>query len=293
MPEPDYDILSQPNIAKSGGFLFQAYFRGTTESVQLKRVKVLVLRTAGINCDAEMVTAWQLAGAEADLLHINELAGPKATARLDHYSILAIPGGFAYGDDLGAGKLLANELLFRLREPFNRFVESGRPVLGVCNGFQVLAKTGLFGDLTLLPNASGHFECRWTALRNPGSSSLFLRGIEHLYLPVAHGEGQIRLGSGETVEHLHQNGQVGLCYSDMTGDSAAAYPWNPNGSVANIAGISNLSGTVFGLMPHPERFVSPLQHPRWTRLRVEGNLPSEGEGLKIFRNAVNYASREL
>ena len=259
--------------------------------MQQKRVKVLVLRTAGINCDAELVTAWQLAGAETDLLHINELA--EATDKLDRYTILAIPGGFAYGDDLGAGKLLANELLFRLKEPFQRFVESGRPVFGVCNGFQVLAKTGLFGDVTLLPNAVGHFECRWVNLAGAGSNSPFLRGIDRLYLPIAHGEGQVRLGSNETVEKLSQNGQIALRYTDESGDHSAAYPWNPNGSAGNIAGITNLTGTVFGLMPHPERYVSPLQHPRWTRRRVENDVPTEGEGLKIFRNAVNYAGHEL
>ena len=256
------------------------------------KVRVLVLRAAGINCEAEMATAWRLAGAEADLVHINELIGSGAS-RLDRYTILAIPGGFAYGDDLGAGKLLANELIFRLKEPFERFVESGRPVLGVCNGFQVLAKAGLFGDVTLLPNRGGQFECRWTTLQNTGSHSLFLRGVEQLYLPVAHGEGRLQLGESETVEKLNQEGRLALRYTDADGDSQAGYPANPNGSVANIAGLTNRSGTVFGLMPHPERFVSPLQHPRWTRLRYEGRLSAEGDGLKIFRNAVNFASREL
>jgi phosphoribosylformylglycinamidine synthase subunit PurQ / glutaminase len=252
--------------------------------MQTKKVRVLVLRTAGINCEAEMVTAWEMAGAEADLLHINEIAGPNAASILDRYAILGIPGGFSYGDDLGAGKLLANELLFRLKETFGRFVEQGRPVLGVCNGFQVLAKTGVFGDLTLAHNRAGKFECRWVTLCNAGNDSLFLRGIEQLYLPVAHGEGRVTLGeSGLT------GAQVGLRYSDEEGNTSADYPWNPNGSIDNIAGVTNLSGTVFGLMPHPERFVTAWQHPQWTRLKLSG----EGEGLKIYRNAVKYAAREL
>lgn len=257
--------------------------------MQTKKVKVLVLRTAGINCDAEMVTAWEMAGAEVHLRHVNEVVGPQAMTSVDDYGILAIPGGFAYGDDLGAGKLLANELVFRLKEPFGRFVESGRLVLGVCNGFQVLAKTGLFGDVTLMPNASGHFECRWTTLHNNGSRSVFLRGIEKMYLPVAHGEGRVQLGSEDTLQKLEQAGQVALHYSDEQGQPTADYPANPNGSDGNIAGVTNISGTVLGLMPHPERFVSLWQHPRWTRFGP-GERPEEGDGLQIFRNAVGYAA---
>ncbi len=231
-----------------------------------------------------MVTAWELAGAEVDLRHINEVAGPGAADKFDSYSILGIPGGFAFGDDLGAGKLLANELLFRLKEPFARFVETGRPVLGVCNGFQALAKTGIFGDLTLLPNRSGHFECRWVTLKNANNPSFFLRGIEQIKLPVAHGEGCLTLG-----ESPEPGWQAALRYTDEKGDTSAAYPANPNGSAANLAGVTNPTGTVLGLMPHPERFVSAWQHPQWTRL----GLTEEGEGLQIFRNAVQYAAKEL
>jgi len=255
-----------------------------------KKIRVLVLRTAGTNCEAEMMTAWQKAGAIPELKHINELTGPRASNLLENYAILAMPGGFAYGDDLGAGKLLANDLIYRLAEPFARFVESGRPVLGVCNGFQVLAKTGLFGEVTLLPNLSGHFECRWGWLQNAGGNNcLFTKGIERIYLPVAHGEGRLA-ASTQTLQNLEENGQWVFKYSDEAGNTAASYPHNPNGSAANLAGICNSAGTVFGLMPHPERFVSPLQHPRWTRLQGhEGGLAlTEGEGLKIFRNAVDY-----
>ncbi|MDB5081393.1 MAG: hypothetical protein JWP00_3317 [Chloroflexi bacterium] len=251
--------------------------------MQQKKVRVLVLRAAGINCDAEMVTAWEKAGAEVDLKHINEIAGPQANTNLDDYSILGIPGGFSYGDNLGAGKLLANELIFRLKEPFSRFVESGRPVLGVCNGFQILAKTGVFGDMTLLPNESGKFECRWTSLQNTGSNSIFLRGIDQIYLPVAHGEGRVAFGDGAKAE-------VSLKYCDPDGNTQAAYPWNPNGSVSNAGGVSNASGTVIGMMPHPERFVSAWQHPNWTRQKTK---EVEGAGLKFFKNAVDYAGREL
>ncbi|MBN9391180.1 MAG: phosphoribosylformylglycinamidine synthase subunit PurQ [Chloroflexi bacterium] len=248
-----------------------------------KKVKVLVLRAAGINCDAEMVEAWEKAGAEVDLRHINEIAGPHANTRLDDYAILGVPGGFAYGDYLGAGKLVANEIIYRLKEPFQRFVESGRPVLGVCNGFQILAKTGLFGDVTLLPNESGKFECRWITMQNTGSNSVFLRGIEQIYLPIAHGEGRVAFGTDVKAE-------VSLKYCGPDGDTAASYPWNPNGSVQNAGGISSPSGTVFGLMPHPERFISAYQHPHWTRQKIK---EVEGAGLKFFTNAVEYVSNEI
>lgn len=253
----------------------------------MKKVRVLVLRTAGINCDAEMVNAWQMAGAETDLRHINEVIGPNASTTLDNYHAMAIPGGFSYGDDLGAGKLYANELIYRLKEPFLRFVESGRPVLGVCNGFQVLAKTGVFGNLTLLPNASGHFECRWVNLKPAGATSIFLMGMEEVYFPVAHGEGRVVLGDGLNAAGLLASGQVALQYCDTAGNAEAGYPWNPNGSAGNIAGVSNKEGTVLGLMPHPERYVTAIQHPQWTRLETK---PEQGDGLRMFQNAVRYAA---
>ncbi len=260
-----------------------------------KKVKVLVLRAAGVNCEAEMMDAWKKAGAVPVLRHINELSGPGTIDKLDKYAALALPGGFAYGDDLGAGKLLANDLLFRLKEPFSRFVEAGKPVLGVCNGFQVLAKMGLFGAATLLPNRSGHFECRWIHLENaPRNNCIFTRGIEQIYLPVAHGEGRVTLGGENpavTLENFEENGQVVFKYSLSEGDDARGYPGNPNGSFDGIAGLCNPQGTIFGLMPHPERYISSLQHPQWTRQpRMAGKIGlGEGEGLKIFKNGVEYA----
>lgn len=258
--------------------------------MEASKVRVLVLRTAGINCDAETVAAWEQVGTKVELKHFNEIAGSGAAAKLARYQILTIPGGFAYGDDLGAGKLLAIDLLYRLKDTFTKFVDSGKPVLGICNGFQVLAKAGLFGDMTITHNEAEKFECRWVYLKtSPDSNCIFTRGIERLYLPIAHGEGRVMVKNEATLTEMDSHNQLALRYVDEYGN-LAGYPANPNGSVANVAGVSNKTGTVFGLMPHPERFISPLLHPRWTRMQgTEGEI-REGDGLKIFQNALEFVA---
>jgi phosphoribosylformylglycinamidine synthase len=251
---------------------------------EMTKPKVLVLRSAGINRDLDAVQAWEYVGAEAHLKHVNEVVGDHHL--LDQFQILNVPGGFSYADDLGAGKLMANDLIYRLREPFMRFVEQGKPVFGMCNGFQVLVKAGLFGEgITLAPNERGRFECRWVHLKGNPSKSIFTRGIETMYVPVAHGEGRFVAASPEILGELEQNGQIALRYCGADGNANADYPSNPNGSMANIAGICNTTGTVFGLMPHPENHIFPYNHPQWTRLK---DRPTEGDGAKIFRNAVEY-----
>jgi phosphoribosylformylglycinamidine synthase I len=253
----------------------------------MAKVKTLILRAPGTNCDVETTFAFEQAGSIVESTHINELV--RREKPLSNYQIMVIPGGFTYGDDISAGKILANELRLKLGEDIQRFIDDGRLILGICNGLQVLLKAGILPGrrdethqlLTLTANDSGKFECRWVYLRvNKTSPCIFTRCISTMYLPVAHGQGKVVTESG-IADELN----VVLYYADETGDIQAGYPHNPNGSVNNIAGICDASGRVFGLMPHPERFVRWTQHPKWTR----EPLRDYGDGLQIFRNAVEWA----
>jgi phosphoribosylformylglycinamidine synthase len=253
----------------------------------MSKVRTLILRAPGTNCDVETAFAFKQAGAEASLVHVNRLI--RGQQRLSDYQIIVIPGGFTYGDDIAAGKVLANELRLRLGEDIPRFVEDGGLILGICNGFQVLVKAGILPALandcppllTLTTNDSGKFECRWVHLGvNKKSPCVFTQGIDHLYLPVAHAEGKI-VADFDVQPEL----DVVLYYTDEAGNSSAGYPFNPNGSLGNIAAIGDASGRIFALMPHPERYIRGTQHPQWTRLGVR----QYGDGFQIFLNAVEWA----
>ena len=253
----------------------------------MSKVRTLVLRAPGTNCDVETAFAFEQAGAEASLVHVNRLI--RGEQRLSDYQIMVIPGGFTYGDDIAAGKVLANELRLKLGEDIQRFIDDGGLILGICNGFQVLVKTGILPrpangslpSLTLMTNDSGKFECRWVHLRvNKKSPCVFTRGMDSLYLPVAHAEGKV-VADPEVLSEL----DVVLCYADEHGNSNTGYPYNPNGSVGNIAGICDASGRIFALMPHPERHIRGTQHPRWTRHGAR----QYGDGFQIFLNAVKWA----
>ncbi len=254
----------------------------------MSKVRTLILRAPGTNCDGETVFAFQQAGAEVSLVYINQII--RSEEKLSDYQIVVIPGGFTYGDDIAAGKVLANELRLRLAEDIPGFVGAGGLILGICNGFQVLVKAGFLPEiaqsgkqhLTLANNDSGKFECRWIHLKtNKSSPCIFTRGIDSLYLPVAHGEGKV------VLEDTLPQANIALYYTDELGDIRAGYPYNPNGSVNNIAGICDSSGRIFGMMPHPERHIRGTQHPRWTR---EGTR-KYGDGFRVFSNAVDWARK--
>jgi len=256
-------------------------------------VRALVLRTAGINCDAETEFAWQQAGARADRIHVNRLI--EDPRRLMEYQVLTIPGGFSHGDDIAAGKILANQLVHHLADVVQEFLAAGRLVLGICNGFQVLVKCGLLPGspdgrptltqtATLTSNDSGLFVDRWVRLRTDTDRCPFLAGGETLDLPVAHGEGKFIPGDASPLAHLEAAGQVALRYVGPDGRDGAGHPWNPNGSVGDVAGLCDPTGRVLGLMPHPERHVLPWHHPQWTRRPPK----DAGDGLALFRRGVAY-----
>jgi phosphoribosylformylglycinamidine synthase I len=262
---------------------------------------VLILRAPGTNCDQETAFAFERAGAKAELVHVNRLL--ESPGLFGRFQILCIPGGFSYGDDVGAGRILANQIQHHLAEELAVFKAAGKLILGICNGFQVLMKSDILLEpdpgkgprATLTWNDSGKFEDRWVRLRVDGSKSVFLRGIEAMYLPVAHAEGKFVPRDEAVLRELESTGQLVLRYRRLSENGDASppgapsaepipYPDNPNGSVAATAGVCDSTGRVFGLMPHPERHVDPTQHPRWTR----GEAGELGDGMKVFTNAVEW-----
>ncbi len=256
----------------------------------MAKVKVIVLRAAGTNCDVETAYAFEKAGAEAHRVHVNRIA--EGSTRLSDFQILAIPGGFTYGDDIAAGRVLANEMRYRIGDEMRHFVDGDRLVIGICNGFQVLVKMGLLPGhddapegATLTFNDSNRFEDRWVYLKIESSRTPFLDGEGIIYLPVAHAEGKFVVNAPDLLRRLELSGQIIVKYCDEKGNEDVGYPYNPNGSAGGVAGICNDSGRVFGLMPHPERNVEFYHHPRWTRTRQ-----TEGDGMRVFTNAVDYFS---
>lgn len=260
----------------------------------MRKPNVAVIRSAGTNCDQETKFAFELVGAAADLVHMNEILQRKK--RLSSYEILALPGGFTYGDDLGAGKIFANELRCKLRGQLEQFLSDGKLVIGICNGFQILVKSGLLAGATmfsqeasLVLNDSAKFEDRWIYLKKTPSPCVWTQELpEIIYLPVAHAEGKFVAGSQAALGALRSNKQVVFRYCNRQG-FPDSYPHNPNGSVDDIAGICDVTGRVLGLMPHPERHMFFSQHPHWTRLPNA----AEGDGLSIFRNGIEYARKNL
>lgn len=257
----------------------------------MAKPNVLILRAPGTNCDVETAFAFELAGATAERVHVQQLL--KNPALLNAFQIMCLPGGFSYGDDIAAGRILADQLRIGLAEVMQRFRDRDTLLLGICNGFQVLMQTGLLLDsdldrrASLTWNQSNRFEDLWVHLDASGQQNVFLRDANHLYLPIAHAEGQFVTENDSVIASLRKRGQLALRYADPAGSASEAtlpYPANPNGSMANVAGLGDASGRVLGLMPHPERFVDACQHPTWTRFES----PPKPCGLQIFENAVSY-----
>ena len=266
--------------------------------------KVAVISGFGINCELETMAAFEMAGASAHRIHVNRLVN--GDSNLEDYQIMAVPGGFSFGDHLGSGRLMGNRLRFGLREQVREFVKAGKPVIGICNGFQVLVKMGLLpGDsevsltqtASLALNDSGHYENRWAVLEfDPDSPCIWTKGINRMRVPVRHGEGKFVTDDPTLLDQWAESGQLAARYVDPSteypgvSDEVLPYPVSPNQSWRNIAGVCDPSGLVFGLMPHPEANHSTWLGATWTRENIEHG---EGEGMAIFHNAVEYAASRM
>ncbi len=260
--------------------------------------RVLILRAPGTNCDEETAYAFHCAGATAERVHVNRLI--ENPALQDRYQVLCIPGGFSYGDDIAAGRILATRLRRHLSEMVDAFVHGNgdRLVLGICNGMQVLMRLGVLTEgvgselapaATLTWNNHGRFEDRWVHLAVDNTPCVFLNAIERMYLPMANAEGKFVAADQEALDKLKSEGRLAIRYAKGSDggvqDEQLPFPANPNGADANVAGVCDASGRVFGLMPHPERHIDPTHHPAWTRRKEQ---PEFGDGLAMFKNAVAW-----
>ncbi len=322
----------------------------------MEQVRAIVLRAAGINTDLETQYALELAGAGTDRVHINRVIEDKSL--LDQYHILIFPGGFSYGDDVAAGKIMANQVVHHLADSVRKFIDDGKLVLGICNGFQVLVKAGILPgsekgtsglyastkslgsislkngqaesldmqpgfegekskreifppqsrpdvpfsestvppgwqpfrqeDVTITYNDSNKYEDRWVYLEPQSDRCVFIEPQRRICVPIAHGEGKIVTKNDEALQRLKNEGYVAYKYVDENGQEGP-YPINPNGSTESIAGLTDRTGRVLGLMPHPERYVRRTQHPHWSRLGED----LDPDGIKIFHNAVKYVKDNL
>ncbi len=262
-----------------------------------RRVPVLILTGYGVNCEAESRHAWELAGGEPHLVHLNDfLAEPKM---LNNYKVLMFIGGFSFGDHMGSGLVMAIRLKHKVRDYLQKFIEDGNLILGICNGFQVMVKMGLLPGLngeyftqkvTLTHNDCGFFQNFWVGIAfNPKSPCVFTRNINILPLPIRHGEGKFFTADLDVLNEIEKKHLAVCRYIDLrTAQPTMLFPDNPNGSQNAIAGICDPTGRIFGMMPHPEAYLFPENHPNWQMQKFDGTLPPVGAGVLIFRNAVSY-----
>lgn len=264
------------------------------------KVKTLIITGFGLNCEKETKEAFEMCGAQVDLVHLNDLLSGKSS--LSDYQVLAFIGGFSFGDHLGAGTVFANRIKFKLKKELEKFVADGKLIIGICNGFQTLSRLGLVPALdekyfiqeaALAHNDSNLFRDDWVYLKvEQDSPCVFTKSIDRVRLPIRHGEGKF-VADEKVLEKIENSKQVVLRYCDEDGDVNCNFPANPNGSLNSIAGICDPTGRIFGLMPHPEAFLSPHNAPDWGVKKIKNELPEEGEGVIFFRNAVKYAEENL
>jgi phosphoribosylformylglycinamidine synthase len=261
-------------------------------------VRVLILTGLGLNCEAETEAAFRIAGASPEQVHLSDVLDGRR--RLADYPILALIGGFAFGDHMGGGFVFANKIRFRLYDQLLAFIDSGGLALGVCNGFQTMVRLGMLPGLdgdyrtpraALAPNDRLGYRDAWVRVGfDPGSPCVWTRGLERMDLPARHGEGKLLLENRELFQRLEDSGQIVARYLDTADRPTEEWPHNPNGSPGGVAGICDPTGRLFGLMPHPDAYLYPFHHPRWRRMDAKGELPDEGAGLAIFRNGVDAAA---
>lgn len=268
------------------------------EGIRMKtRPPILIITGYGLNCEAESEYAWAQAGAAPRRMHLGDLLA--APARLHEFDGLMFIGGFSFGDHMGSGHVLATRIRHRLREDLSKFIADGKVILGVCNGFQIMVKLGLLPGLdgeyftqkiSLMQNDVGAFQNFWATLRfEPASPCVFTKGLDTMDLPIRHGEGKIFTLDHDLLARIESSGGVACRYIDpATGLPASAFPHNPNGSLNAIAGLCDPTGRVFGLMPHPEAYLYPENHPQWPRQKIDGTLPKQGQGMRLFENAVRH-----
>ena len=262
----------------------------------MSKPKVLIITGYGVNCEAESEHAWKQAGAEPSLVHLNDLLDNPD--QIQEFQAMMFIGGFSYGDHMTSGHVFALRVKHHMQAQLQQFIDDGKLIMGICNGFQVMTKMGLLPGLdgnyfepkvSLMQNDCGTFQNFWCDIRfEDNSPSVFTKGLGTLPLPIRHGEGKIFTLDAELVARMEAEGCVAARYVDADNNPTQEFPANPNGSLNAIAGLSDPTGRIFGMMPHPEAYLFPENHPNWDQQKLEGTLPEQGLGLKLFTNAVNF-----
>ena len=260
----------------------------------MSKPNVLIITGYGVNCEAESARAWELAGANPEMIHLNDLL--ENPAQLERFEAMMFIGGFSYGDHMTSGHVFSLRVKHHMQEHLQRFIDDGKLILGICNGFQVMTKMGLLpgldGDyfspkISLMQNDCGCFQNFWCDIRfEDASPCVFTQGLGTIPLPIRHGEGKIFTLDTALLERLENEGCVAARYVDAENQPTQEFPANPNGSLHAIAGLSDPTGRIFGMMPHPEAYLFPENHPQWEKQKLDGTLPADGLGLRIFQNAV-------